>query len=358
MPAIYVSKRKLLIALAILAIVALSWWGATRESADVRAERGAGRAVPVLVISAERREFADEIEALGSTRAAESVNVTSRVSNVITAIRFQEGQSVAAGDVLVELENSEATANHAAAQSALVESRSQYRRARELLRTQAVSQSQVEEMEARMLADEAALAAARARLQDHLVTAPFGGIVGLRRVSVGTLVTPGTVITTLDDLSTVLLDFEIPETYLSAVAVGQFLRAQSAAYPGQPFEGRIETVDSRVDPVTRAVTVRARLANEEQLLRPGMFMTVRVLRETSDLMLIPEQALVPIQARQYLYIVEDGVVTLRPVEIGRRVPGLVEIVTGLEPGDVVIVEGVQRVREGSVVTPRPWMSPR
>lgn len=344
--------------MAILSIIALSWWGATRETGEIRAERGADRAVPVLVLRAERREFADEIEALGSTRAAESVNITSRVSNVITAIRFQEGQSVAAGDVLVTLENSEATANHAAAQSALVESRSQHRRARELLRTQAVSQSQVEELEARMLADEAALAAARARLQDHLVTAPFAGIVGLRRVSIGTLVTPGTIITTLDDLSTVLLDFEIPETYLSAVAEGQSLRAQSAAYPRRTFEGRVETVDSRVDPVTRAVTVRARLANDEELLRAGMFMTVRVLRETSDLMLVPEQALVPIQSNQYLYVVEGDIVALRPVEIGRRVPGLVEIVTGLAPGDVIIVEGTQRVREGTVVVPRPWVSSR
>lgn len=343
-----------MIALAILAIAAVSWWWSGSGNEGVQRDRGSGRAVPVLVVNAEPRSFDDEIEALGSTRAAESVNVTSRVSNVITAIRFQEGQSVDAGDVLVELENSEATANYAAAQSALIESRSQHRRARELLRTQAVSQSQVEELEARMLADEAALAAAGARLQDHLVTAPFAGVVGLRRVSLGTLVTPGTIITTLDDVSTVLLDFEIPETYLSAVAVGQSLRAQSAAYPRRPFSGIVETVDSRVDPVTRAVTVRARLSNDERLLLPGMFMTVRVLRETTDLMLIPEQALVPVQDQQYLYIVVDGVVEARAVEIGRRVPGLVEIVSGISMGDVVIVEGTQRVRDGSAVQPRPW----
>lgn len=336
----------------------MSWWWASSNGESIQDSRGLARAVPVLVTEAAPRPFDDEIEALGSTRAAESVNVTSRVSNVITAIRFREGQSVTAGEVLVELENSEARASLAAAESALVESRSQHRRARELLRTQAVSQSQVEELEARMLANEAAVAAARARMQDHLITAPFGGVVGLRRVSMGTLVTPGTVITTLDDVSTVLLDFEVPETYLSAVAVGQTLRARTAAYPGQPFEGVIETVDSRVDPVTRAVTVRARLPNDENLLLPGMFMTVRVLRETAELMLVPEQALVPIQNRQYLYLVVDGRVEARTVEIGRRVPGMVEIVSGIEAGDIVIVEGTQRVREGAAVAPRPWVSPR
>jgi membrane fusion protein, multidrug efflux system len=262
------------------------------------------------------------------------------------------------GAALVELENSEARANHAAAHAALVESRSQFQRSRELLRTNAVSPSHVEQLEAKMRADEAALAAAEARLQDHLIRAPFSGNVGLRRVSVGTLVTPGTVITTLDDVSTVLLDFDVPETFIAAVRAGQRLTARSAAFPGRAFTGEVLTLDSRVDPVTRAVSVRARLPNEGGVLRPGMFMTVRVLREEAPLLLVPEQALVPSQQRQLLFIVEDGVAREREVRTGRRAPGRVEIVDGLDEGETFIVEGTQRVRDGTRVQARPWADHR
>jgi len=321
---------------------------------EITADRDNGRAIPVFVLRVSEREFSDELEALGTTRAAESINIASRVSNVITVIRFDEGQKVQRGDVLVELENSEAQANFAAAQSSLVESRSQYQRSRELLRTQSISVSQVEQLEAKVLADEAALAAAQARLQDHFVRAPFAGTVGLRRVSMGALLNPGTVITTLDDTSTILLDFTLPETFLSAVREGQTLNAASAAYQGREFSGVVATIDSRIDPITRALTVRAHLPNEEGLLRPGMFMTVRVHREQAALLLVPEQALVPIQSRQYLYVVKEGRVTQREVETGRRTPGQVEIVSGLAEGETIIVEGTQRVREGSRVDPRAW----
>lgn len=347
------NPRHLIIAIVVLAILLGAWWLAGRNGNGLEIDEGPARAIPVLVIRAERREFADELEALGTTRAAESVDVSARVSNIITAIRFEEGQPVTRNQVLVELENSEARASVAAAQSALVESRSQHRRATELLRTQAVSRSQVEELEARMLADEAALAAAQARLRDHEVRAPFAGYTGLRRISMGALVTPGTVITTLDDISSVLLDFEVPETFMSAIAIGQTLAARSAAYPDSLFPGVVATLDSRIDPVTRAVTVRARLDNSEGLLRPGMFMTVRVLRESTPLLLVPEQALVPIQSRQYLFIVKDGAVEQREVRTGRRTPGRVEIVEGLDEGEVLVVEGTQRIRAGSLVEPRP-----
>lgn len=343
----------------VLAAIAAGTWifstinGNGDGTADLRGDRPA----PVLVKSIELETFADEVEALGTTRSAESVNVSARVSNVITAIQFEEGQMVEGGEVLAELESSEARANLAAAQAALVESRSQFKRSRELLRTQAVSESRVEELEAIVRANEAALAAAEARVQDHRIRAPFPGRLGLRRVSVGTLVTPGTVITTLDDTRTIQLDFDVPETHLSALEEGQTLTARSAAYPDIEFSGLVATIDTRVDPVSRAVTVRAQLPNTEGLLKPGMFMTVRVLRESSELLLLPEQALVPQQSRQYVFVVDDGAAQLREVTIGRRVPGKVEVTGGLDPGEVVVIEGVQRLRDGSPVEARPWREP-
>ncbi len=343
----------------VLAAVAVGTWffaGLNGNGGGASVPRG-DRPAPVLVQAVTRENFADTVEALGTTRAAESINVSSRVSNMITAISFEEGEHVEAGEVLIELESSEARADLAAAQATLVESRSQYQRSRELLRTQAVSESRVEELEAIMRANEAALAAAEARLQDHRIRAPFAGTLGLRRVSIGTLVTPGTVITTLDDNSTMLLDFDVPETYLGSLAVGQTLTARSAAYPETDFTGVVATIDSRVDPVTRAVTVRARLPNPDRLLKPGMFMTVRVLRETSDLLLLPEQALVPQQSRQFVFVIEDGLAQMREVVIGRRAPGKVEILEGLREGEVVVVEGVQRLTDGTPVNPRPWREP-
>src|SRR5690606_9872478 len=133
----------------------------------------------------------------------------------------------------------------------------------------------------------------------------------------------------------VLLDFDVPETHMAGVAAGQTLTARSAAYPQREFNGVVETIDSRVDPTTRAVRVRARLPNDGGLLRPGMFMTVRVLRDTAPLVLVPEQAIVPRGAKQYLFVVRDGVARQVEVELGRRVPGYAEVVSGADDGDVV-----------------------
>lgn len=347
------ATRYFVTAVVIAALAIGAWWYSARD-AGVMPQEESARQVAVLVWPVTRTLFADEVEALGTTRAAESVEITARVTNVITAIHFTEGEHVERGDPLVELESSEARADHAAAEAELIESRGQYERSRELLRTNAVSTSNVEQLRAVMRADEAALAAAESRLRDHMVRAPFSGEVGLRRVSTGTLVSPGTVITTLDNLDTVLLDFEVPETHLSGIAAGQTLTARGAAYPDVEFTGVVETVDTRVDPVSRAVTVRARLPNTERLLRPGMFMTVRVLRESTPLLLVPEQALVPRQARQYVYVVREGVAREVLVQVGRRAPGRVEITEGIEEGDVVVVEGSQHLRDGSPVDPRPW----
>lgn len=349
--------RNLVIFGVLAAVAACSWWLTRDDDEPGAAAESEDRAPAVLVTEITRQRYADEIEALGTTRAAESVDITARVSKVITGIQFTEGEWVERGELLVELENSEALADHAAAQSALVESRSQYDRSRELLGSGGVSESRVEELEAVMLADEAAVRAAEARLQDHRLRAPFSGVTGLRRVSVGALVSPGAIITTLDDVSTVLLDFDVPESHMSGLEVGQTLDARSVAYPDDRFAGTVATIDSRVDPVTRAVTVRARLPNPDGLLKPGMFMTVRVLREASEILLVPEQALVPMQSRQYLYVVEDGVAGLRQVTIGRRIPGSVEVVGGLEAGEVVVIEGTQRLRDGMAVDPRPWQEP-
>lgn len=294
--------------------------------------------------------FPMAIEAPGTARANESVEIRPQISERITAIHFEEGERVEPGRILVELQDSEARADLAAARAALAESESQARRARELSKSRAVAASEVETRLAQRDADRAALAAAEARLAETRVRAPFAGRLGLRRVSVGTLAGPDTVITTLDDTDTIKLDFDVPETALPLLAEGLDVRARSAAWSGEEFHGRVVSIDTRVDPVSRTVTVRALLPNPEQRLRPGMFFTVMLLRDDVAALVVPEQALVPERSRQYVFVVDaDGVVEKREVRTGRRRPGQVEIVAGLSEGERVVAEGVQKVQPGRPV---------
>jgi membrane fusion protein (multidrug efflux system) len=169
-------------------------------------------------------------------------------------------------------------------------------------------------------------------------------------VSVGSLISPGTVITTLDDTSTVKLDFTIPETGLSAVQPGLVINASSVAYPDVNFAGKVSSIDSRVDPATRSVTVRALLPNPSGLLKPGMFLTVRLSRGAVDALLVPEEALVPEQGDMFVFVVKDGSAEKRLVHIGQRRVGDVQVLDGLAAGELVVTEGAQKLRDGSAVT--------
>jgi membrane fusion protein, multidrug efflux system len=307
---------------------------------------------PLAVVAVPVREarLTLEAEALGTARANESVDVTAKVSNLVTAVRFAEGQQVRRGQTLVELDSREARAELAIAEAALSESRSNFNRSRELYTTRALSEAQLEQIEATLKANEARVAFARSRLSDTVIAAPFDGRVGLRRVSVGSLVNPGTVITTLDDANPIKLDFTIPETLLSSVEAGREIVARSVAWPGEEFAGRVASVDSRVDPTTRSVTVRALLPNDRGMIKPGMFLTVRLARGASDALLVPEQALVPEQGNVYGFVVQDGHVAKRLVRTGERRVGEVQVVAGVAAGEQVVTEGTQKLRDGAPVT--------
>jgi membrane fusion protein (multidrug efflux system) len=305
--------------------------------------------VPVVTSAASQRSLAVGLEAIGTAVANEAVSVTSKTTNIVTAIHFRDGQSVKAGDVLVELDRGTAEADLAAATAAFEESRSQWGRSRELLATQALSKSQYEQLEATMKSNEARVAAARARLSDTYIRAPFAGYVGLRRVSLGALINPGTLITTLDDTSTIKVDFAVPETNVGSLKSGQLVSADTTAYPGRRFSGRVLSVDSRVDPATRSVTVRATVPNRDGALKPGMFLTVDLSQDERPALVIPEEAVVPEQARQFVYVVEGTAVAKREVSLGRREPGFVEVTAGLVAGDRVVIEGTLKLRDGASV---------
>ena len=190
-----------------------------------------------------------------------------------------------------------------------------------------------------------------ARIRDRSIRAPFDGILGLRQVSVGALVEPGDLITTIEDLSRIKLDFNVPATHLGALQRGAVIHAYSSGWGNERFEGTVATIGTRIDPETRSVLVRAIIANPDMRLRPGLLMTVQLLNRQRQALMIPEEALVPVQRRHYVLTVgEDRMVERKQVSIGQRQPGLVEITEGLLPGERVIVRGTTRVRPGQHVS--------
>jgi membrane fusion protein, multidrug efflux system len=324
-----------------------------QPSAGAGPAAGAGprNAQPAFVALAPVRveRVSQKLEALGNARANESVDVSSKTSNIVKAVMFRDGERVRRGQVLVQLDDAQVRADVAEADAAVTDSQAQFNRSRELLNTQALSKSQYDQLEATLKADRARLAAATARLEDTVIRAPFSGRVGLRRVSVGTLISPGDVITTLDDTTVIKLDFSVPENFVASLREGLSVRATAPAYPGRSFTGKVASIDSRVDMTTRSVIVRALLTNEDGALKPGMFLNVSLANDEREALVIPEEALSPEAERQYVFVVADGKAERREVRIGGRRPGSVEVITGLNAGEQVIVEGTQKVRDGATV---------
>ena len=198
---------------------------------------------------------------------------------------------------------------------------------------------------------EANVAAARVRSGDRRIIAPFSGIVGTRRISVGALVSPGPVVTTLDNISKVKLDFSIPETFMTSLQPGLDIEAGASAYPGEISKGKVVAVESRIDPVTRSVSVRAVIDNTDVHLRPGMLMIVQLIKDRRESLMIPEAALLAESDQQFVFTIDNqNVVTRLKVVIGRRRAGSVEISEGLHEGYIVVKEGLQDLRPGSKVT--------
>lgn len=309
--------------------------------------------VPVQVAEVELHEFADTVEAIGTVRANESVSITANVSDTISRISFESGQRVEAGEVLVELADAEEAAALTEARASLNEAQRTRARINELAEQGAASGAAVDEAEAAYERAQAQIDALQARLADRVIRAPFAGVIGLRNVSLGELVSPGDVVATLDDTSIVKLDFTVPERFISTLEEGQRIRAAAAAYPDETFTGRIAEIDSRIDPVTRAVTVRAIIPNPDNRLRPGMLMTVETRRDVRESPTVPETAVMRNGAQASVYTVDaaQGAATanVRNVSLGIRDGLLIEVTRGLQAGDRVISEGTHKVRAGGTV---------
>ena len=295
-------------------------------------------------------EFVEHLEAIGTLHANESVTLSAKVTEKVARVHFEDGQSVSQGQVLIEFTNEEEGAMLAEARATQREAEQQLERVQELAGKGYATKARLDDQSRAVDSARARARAVEARMSDRVLRAPFSGVLGFRQVSPGTLVTPGTVVATLDDIDPVKLDFSVPETYLGAVSTGQEVDARTAAFPGRGFKGTVETIDARVDPVSRAIAVRALIPNPDGALRPGMLATVEVIRARDTVLLLPEGALVPRDKRQFVWVIgKDGTVTQRGVTIGRRRPGVAELLTGLKQGETVVVEGVARMIPGALV---------
>jgi membrane fusion protein (multidrug efflux system) len=297
-----------------------------------------------------RQPWQDSLDALGTARANESVAIVAKVSDVVTRLAFDSGERVRAGQLLVDMNSRAQRADVAAAEAALRDAEQQLRRGSELAREQLIAQGQLETLRANRDAAAAALASRRAAVADRTLVAPFAGVLGLRQVSVGALVGPGTTITTLDDDSRIKLDFTLPESALSSLARGQAIAARSDAWPGVAFDGTVADIDSRIDPDTRAVTVRAELPNPDGRLRAGMLLRVAVRLPERQALVLPEIAVQQEGSQASVFRVDGGdKVALVPVTLGSRNEGKVEVVSGLKAGDRIVVEGIVKLHDGSSI---------
>lgn len=314
---------------------------------EEKMEEGQEQAVPVEVQTAQISEFRDTIEALGTAMADETVRITAQTQDVVEKIYFESGDLVEEGQLLAELNARKEVARVQQIKFSLDEAKRQLERLEQLRRGNAASQQQFDEQQVRVNGLQADLEVAEATLKEMKIYAPFSGRVGIRQISAGALVSPGDVFTTLDDIKPIKVDFSVPERYFASIAVDQEVITRSRAYPGELFVGRITSIDSRIDPVTRSVQVRAKIDNNDERLRPGMLLQITLLRSIDDALLLPEKALIPIQNRQYVYVLTpDNRARQKEVSIGRRKPGIVEITDGIKPGEQVIIEGIVRLRDG------------
>jgi membrane fusion protein (multidrug efflux system) len=361
------SLSKLLVAAVAVAVIAFGGWrlfgqqaapasGPQAQAGGPRSAGGSGARGPqgaprtVLGEKVKSESIGDRIEAIGTLNANESVTVTAKTQGIIRSIAFDDGQTIKKGEEIAAIDAGEQDAALNVELANLEQQRKELARIQSLATSNNIALSRLDEMTAAVKKAEANVAAARVRSTDRRIIAPFSGIVGTRRISVGALVSPGTAVATLDDISVVKLDFAIPETFMSSLHPGLEIEATASAYKSAVFKGKVVAVDARVDSATRSVNVRAIVDNEDLRLRPGMLMIVDLINEQRNTLMVSEASLMPENGVQYLYVISaDNVANKVPVTIGTRRQGAVEIVKGVKEGDIVIKEGMQDLRSGSKV---------
>lgn len=309
-------------------------------------------ATPVEVAPVTVGQITEAIPAVGTLEANESVMIRPEIAGRIVRVNFQEGQAVGQGRVLVELDAAELEAQLAQAEASLEIAKLQHERTRRLIAKDNVSRHELDQAATNLKSAEANYRFFQERLAKTKIRSPFAGHLGTRRVSPGDYVQPGHEIVNLEDLSSVKIAFMVPEIFFSRLAVGQEVHVRVDAFPGQVFKGRVYSLDPRLDEISRAVRVRARIPNPQTKLRPGMFASVQlILGQNENALLIPEEAVLPQQDKTFVFRIVDQTARLAEVKLGARERGMAQVVEGLAATDTVVRAGLQKIRDGMPVKP-------
>ena len=310
--------------------------------------------IAVKAETVKSQAFAERIEALGTLRANESVELTSIVTEIVTAIHFEDGQRVKRGEVLLEMDSKEEQALRLEELSRVQDAQRQVNRLQSLVKLNTASQAALDEQKLALQTAQARMQAIEQQIQHRRLVAPFDGVVGLRNISVGALSRPGEVITTIDDDSVMKLDFSVPESFLSSIHRGLEITASASAWPNQNFQGEVFSISSRINPDTRSVQIRALIPNENSKLLPGMLMGVNLRKAPRDTLFIPEEALTIKGNKKMVWTISERegklFATSSAVTIGVRQQGIVEITQGLEAEQKIVTQGVLKLREGAEIT--------
>jgi membrane fusion protein (multidrug efflux system) len=335
----------------VLGVAAASWgWLHARGPAQPTMATPASTAIFVEAAPVKVGSIRRQIEAVGSLRSNESVIIRPEIAGRVSEILFEEGQRVTRGTPLVRLDAAIARAQVEQQNASLGLSRVNYERAQDLLQKGAGSQRVFDEAKAKLRADEAALALAQAMLDKSTLVAPFDGILGLRKISIGDYVNPGQDLVNIENLETLKVDFRVPEIYAVQLKNGQAIQVALDAIPGATYQGTVYAIDPAHDPNGRAVILRARMPNRDGLLRSGMFARVTlIIEDLNHRILLPETALVPMGQELFVFQLIDTKAKLTKVKIGQRRGGNVEIVEGLDATALVITEGALKLRDGAIV---------
>lgn len=338
--------------LIVVILAALAYGGyeayAVRQGEPGAEAAGSGATAPVAVelATAEERILRRTVEAVGTTRARRSVEISPLASGRVVGLDIVPGQAVEAGTILARLDDDIERANLAEAEARLVEMRLVVERLRTLRSRNAASDAAVEEAEARQAEAIAAHERAVRRLADRSVRAPFAGIAGLTNYDIGARVDEDTVLTRIDDLAEVEVEFSLPETLFAQISAGQRVSARTGAFPDRDFVGRVFAIDSRIEPTSRAFRVRAVVPNPEHLLPAGMFMSLEIVLAEETFLVVPEEAIVVQSADVYVFVDSEGRAERRRVQTGMRRDGYIAVLSGLASGERVVIRGIQRVRDG------------
>ncbi|MDA7948371.1 MAG: efflux RND transporter periplasmic adaptor subunit [Hyphomicrobiaceae bacterium] len=322
---------------------------------------GKPRTVLVEVATVKMGTVRDRIDAVGTTEAIKAVNIVPLVSGRVEEINFSPGEKVKAKTALVRLNDAVASAQEQETRAEMERAKFDNDRAQALLGSRAaVSKATAEEREAAFQIAKARHEAALDALEERTIDAPFDGTVGFKNVDIGDYVSAGTVLTTLDDLSTIEIEFSVPEIYYGSVKEGMEVTAQTLAFGKTRFRGKISQVDTRIDPISRSFRIKAEIPNENSEIPTGMFMNVRVTLEKREAIKIPQEALVFQGEETLVYLDKDNVALQHPVTLGLRLTKNVEVTDGLSVGDRIVVKGIQNLRNGApirVVTDAPDNKP-